>query len=416
ERSSNSLAGLVYDVLDHQKLVEGKLQIQLEPTNIAELLRDIHSTYLYEAVQKGLTFNLSIDEKLETSLFQTDALRLTQIVTNLVVNAIKYTKMGIISISASINGSENQTLDIKVNDTGVGVLPKNLNRINDRFFMEKNDLSGRYGSYGLGLSIVKQLTTLFGGTLLASSEKGKGSEFLISIPTISSSTPKLAKPVPSSIIPLPKLSGNYKILHIEDDASTMELIKHILNFDNITLHQTKSIDEALKSIISDTPDLIISDLMLENVKINSSLEHWIKAEKIICPLIIISALDATETNTPYSEYFQKPFHIDQLKDTVFKILGSNEFKAPDFSNIYNNYDHDIPKINKVLKILEKEFENYLKGINKIGQSKDQVKWEAIIHKLIAHINNHDLTDLKAVLPDKISDINTDHLNKINNVF
>ena len=416
ERSSNSLAGLVYDVLDHQKLVEGKLQIQLEPTNIAELLRDIHSTYLYEAVQKGLTFNLSIDEKLETSLFQTDALRLTQIVTNLVVNAIKYTKKGIISLSASINGKENQTLDIKVNDTGVGVLPKNLNRINDRFFMEKNDLSGRYGSYGLGLSIVKQLTTLFGGTLLASSEKGKGSEFLISIPTISSSTPKLAKPVPSPIIPLPKLSGNYKILHIEDDASTMELIRHILNFDNITLHQTKSIDEALKSIISDTPDLIISDLMLENVKINSRLEHWIKAEKIICPLIIISALDATETNTPYSEYFQKPFQIDQLKDTVFKILGSNEFKAPDFSNIYNNYDHDIPKINKVLKILEKEFENYLKGINKIGQSKDQVKWEAIIHKLIAHINNHDLTDLKAVLPDKISDINTDHLNKINNVF
>ncbi|RAJ06157.1 ATP-binding protein [Arenibacter echinorum] len=416
ERSSNSLAGLVYDVLDHQKLVEGKLHIQLESTNIAELLRNIHSTYLYEAVQKGLTFNLSIDKKLETTLFQTDALRLTQIVTNLVVNAIKYTKKGIISLSASINGTENQTLNIKVNDTGVGVLPKNLNRINDRFFMEKNDLSGRYGSYGLGLSIVKQLTSLFGGTLMASSEKGKGSEFLISIPTISSSTPKLAKPIPSSVLPLPKLSGNYNILHIEDDASTLELIKHILNFDNISLQQTKSLDEALKSINSDTLHLIISDLMLENEKINSRLEHWIEAKKINCPLIIISALDANEANTPYSEYFQKPFQIDQLKDTVHKILGSNEFKAPDFSNIYSNYDHDIPKINKVLKLLEKEFENYLKGINKIGGSKDQVKWEAMIHKLIAHINNLKLTDLKEVLPDKISAINIDVLNKINNVF
>ena len=416
ERSSNNLAGLVYDVLDHQKLVEGKLHIQFEPTNIAALLKDIHSTYLYEAVQKGLTFNLSIDEKLENALFQTDALRLTQIVTNLVVNAIKYTKKGIISLSASINGTNNQTLHIKVKDTGVGVLPKNLNRINDRFFMEKNDLSGRYGSYGLGLSIVKQLATLFGGSLVASSEKGNGSEFLISLPIISSSTSKLAKPAPTSVLPLPKLSGNYNILHIEDDESTMELLKHILNFDNITLHQTKSIDEALKSIISETPDLIISDLMLENLKINTRLEQWIKAEKINCPLIIISALDATEANTPYSEYFQKPFQIDQLKDTVYKILGSHEFKAPDFSNIYNNYDHDIPKINKVLKLLEKEFENYLKGINKIGVGKDQVKWEAIIHKLIAHINNLKLTDLREVLPDKISAINVDHLNKINNVF
>ena len=416
ERSSNSLAGLVYDVLDHQKLVEGKLQIQLEPTNFAALLKDIHATYLYEAVQKGLTFNLSIDEKLETVLFQTDALRLTQIVTNLVVNAIKYTKKGIISLSASINGTNNQTLHIKVNDTGVGVLPKNLNRINDRFFMEKNDLSGRYGSYGLGLSIVKQLATLFGGTLVASSEKGKGSEFLISLPIISSSTPKLAKPVNTSVLALPNLSGNYNILHIEDDASTLELIKHILNFDNISLHQTKSIDEALKSIISDTPDLIISDLMLENVKMNTRLEHWIKTKKIKCPLIIISALDAAEADTTYSEYFQKPFQIDLLKDTVYKILGSNEFKAPDFSNIYNNYDHDIPKINKVLKLLEKEFENYQKGINKISGGKDQVKWEAIIHKLIAHINNLKLTDLREVLPDKISALNVDYLNKINNVF
>ena len=416
ERSSNSLAGLVYDVLDHQKLVEGKLHIQLEPTNIAELLRDIHSTYLYEAVQKGLTFNLSVDEKLETTLFQTDALRLTQIVTNLVVNAIKYTKKGIISLSATVNGSENETLYIKVTDTGVGVLPKNLDRINDRFFMEKNDLSGRYGSYGLGLSIVKQLTTLFGGTLVASSEKGVGSEFTIRIPTISTSPQRVIKPVQTATLPLPKLSGNYTILHIEDDVSTMELLKHILNFDQITLLQTKSLDEALKSIISDTPDLIISDLMLENEKINTRLKDWIKTKKIKCPLIIISALDASEANTPYSEYFQKPFQIDHLKDTVYKILGSKEFKAPDFSNIYNNYDHEIPKINKVLKLLEKEFENYLTGINKIGLNRDQVKWEAIIHKLIANIHNLKLTELEEVLPDKISDLNTDRLNQINNIF
>ncbi|MCM4164138.1 MULTISPECIES: ATP-binding protein [unclassified Arenibacter] len=416
ERSSNSLAGLVYDVLDHQKLVEGKLQIQWEPTNIAELLKGIHSTYLYEAVQKGLTFNISIDKKLETALFQTDALRLTQIVTNLVVNALKYTQKGIIGLSASINGTNNHTLNIKVNDTGGGVLPKNLNRINDRFFMEKNDLSGRYGSYGLGLSIVKQLTTLFGGSLKASSEKGKGSEFLISLPTRSSSIPKLTKPLPSSILPFPKLSGNYNILHIEDDAPTMELIRHILNFDNITLYQTNSIDTVSKRLNSGTPDLIISDLLLETEKINSRLEHWISTKKINCPLIIISASDASEANTRCYEYFQKPFEIDHLKDTVYKVLGSNELQAPDFSNIHNSYDHDIPKINKVLELLEKEFENYLKEINKIARSKDQIKWEAVIHKLIAHINNLKLTDLKEVLPAKISTLNADHSNKINTVF
>ncbi|NNG10272.1 MAG: hypothetical protein HKM92_08865, partial [Arenibacter sp.] len=184
ERSSSNLAGLVYDVLDHQKLIEGKLQILLGPTNIAELLKDIHATYLYEAVQKGLTFTLSIDNKLESHLYHTDALRLTQIVTNLVINAIKYTKEGQIELQASINNTAPPLLEIRVKDTGVGVLPKNLNKINDRFFMEKNDLSGRYGSYGLGLSIVKQLTTLFGGTLRASSQKDAGSEFIVSLPLL----------------------------------------------------------------------------------------------------------------------------------------------------------------------------------------------------------------------------------------
>ena len=416
ERSSNSLAGLVYDVLDHQKLVEGKLQIELEPTNIAELLSDIHSTYLYEAVQKGLTFNLKIDDKLKTGLFQTDALRLTQIVTNLVVNAIKYTKKGTIDLSASINGTESQVLNIKVNDTGVGVLPKNLNKINDRFFMEKNDLSGRYGSYGLGLSIVKQLTTLFGGTLRASSQKDIGSEFWISLPTLSTSSLKMQKPLPLSTFPLPQLSGQYSILHIEDDPSTSELINYVLKSGNITLLQTNSLEGALKIIIADSPDLVISDLMLENEKIQDELNDWIKTKKINCPIIIVSALDPMEERNIKSEYFQKPFQIERFKDSVYKILGSNEFESPDFSSIYKNYDNDAHKIDKVLKLLETEFINYINQINKNAEAKDQDIWESIIHKLIAHINVLGLTTLSKVLPEKIISLNSDELSVINNAF
>jgi hypothetical protein len=156
--------------------------------------------------------------------------------------------------------------------------------------------------------------------------------------------------------------------------------------------------------------------MLENEKINTRLDQWIKTKKINSPLIIVSALDTTEAKTKFNEYFQKPFQIDQFKDAVYKILGSNEFKAPDFSNIHYNYDHDAHKIDKVLKLLEKEFDNYLKVINKIGYGNDQSQWETLLHKLIAHINNLNLTDLKEVLPDKISNINDDYLNKINNVF
>src|SRR5690606_38719698 len=172
ERSANSLAGLVYDVLDHKKLVEGKLQINYEPTNIADLLKDIHSTYQYDAVQKGLAFHLKIDKKLEVQSYQTDSLRLSQIVINLVVNAIKYTSKGSVNLIANITNNASPVLEIIVKDTGIGIFPENLGKINDRFCREKEDLSGRYGGYGLGLSIVKQLAAFFGGTLVATSETG----------------------------------------------------------------------------------------------------------------------------------------------------------------------------------------------------------------------------------------------------
>src|SRR5690606_33682598 len=146
KRSANNLAGLVYDVLDHRKLVKGKVSITYEPTNIGELLNDIYSSYQYEAVQKGVKFNLKIENKLNEEMFLTDYLRLSQIITNLVINSIKYTNEGSINILAKIVNGKDQQLKIIVKDTGIGILPENLNKINDRFFREKEDISGRYRS------------------------------------------------------------------------------------------------------------------------------------------------------------------------------------------------------------------------------------------------------------------------------
>src|SRR5690606_14139195 len=115
-----------------------------------------------------------------------DPLRLSQIVVNLVVNAIKYTEQGKVTLVANIISGDPSLLEIKVSDTGVGILDENLSKINDRFFREQDELSGRYGGYGLGLSIVRQLIALFGGELQAQSTKGKGSEFSIRIPVIPS--------------------------------------------------------------------------------------------------------------------------------------------------------------------------------------------------------------------------------------
>ena len=416
EKSANNLAGLVYDVLDHQKLVEGKLQVKLIATNLGELLTDIHGTYEFEALQKGLLFKLDMDEKIAANNYVTDPLRLSQIVTNLVVNAIKYTPKGKVRLHAQINSGKGCELEIKVIDTGIGILPENLANINERFFREKEDLSGRYGGYGLGLSIVKQLTELFGGNLKAESKKGEGSEFRLLIPITAAEVPKMKIDVSTQELLLPLLKNQYKVLYIEDDPSTVQLVEYILDDAQISLHQIDSLEKAKEYLNVNTPDLVISDLMLEDKSLAPILKEWQNTQKIKCPLILVSAMEPEIMEQISTLYFQKPFDVNQLKDAVLCVLGNNEFDAPDFSTIYNNYDNDPVKISKVLLLLRQEFKAYSNRIEISVNTQSQKEWDAILHKLIAHINTLHLTDLSNVLPKKVIALKKEDLFAITNIF
>lgn len=416
ERSANNLAGLIYDVLDHQKLLERKVQIVNRPTNIAALLSDIHANYEFEALQKGLVFYLDIEKVLEEQLFETDPLRLSQIITNLVVNAVKYTQKGKIALTAKVRSDEVRLLEIRLIDTGVGVLPENIAKINERFFREEEGLSGRYGGYGLGLSIVKQLVELFGGSLNATSEKGVGSEFCVTMPLRVAEVSKSRYSTPAEEYLMPFLQNHYNVLFIEDDLSTVDLMKHILADEKIGLNPIDKLDDITESIERNSPDLIISDLMLGEENLVTILKEWITEKKINCPLIIVSALEPEVMAQLSKLNFQKPYDITTLKDGVYCVLGSKEFNAPDFSNLYNNYDADASKMMEVLKLLQSEFKTYLNRIEAVADSKDQKEWKAIQHKLIAHINSLGLTDLKAAMPDRIVVLKKDDLHKIYNLF
>lgn len=418
EKSANNLAGLVYDVLDHQKLVEGKLQITYQATNIAKLLKDIHSSYQFEAVQKGLQFDLNLDEKLVEKRFKTDQLRLSQIVTNLVVNAIKYTREGEIILSGKILDSDGKTpiLEIKVKDTGIGIETENINRINERFFREQEDISGRYSGYGLGLSIVKQLTELFGGQVIAKSRKDSGSEFILNIP-LKIADPEKAIEKEASRQPIyPELDNEYLVLFIEDDLSTIELMKYILKDNKIRLKQVDHAEKALEVLNSSAPDLIISDLMLEDKNLLPVLKDWLKSQKINCPLIIASALEPEKLEKLNAVYFQKPYNTKDIRDCVYQILGKNEIQAPDFSNIYSNYDNDPEKISKVLNLLHEEFYTYWDRIKMAAEQKDQKEWKSILHKLITHINNLALDELAELLPKEIDSVDQEKLSRIQKHF
>lgn len=400
-RSADNLAGLMYDILDIQNLKEGRVHIQAEPTDISKILYDIYASYQFEAIKKKLKLTLEIQNELKNQFYLTDRKRLGQVITNLLVNAIKYTHEGFVKVKAKIEYHDNLNLVIQIEDSGIGIDPHNKDKIKERFFQENIEDLGNQEGFGLGLSIVKHLTDLFGGTLNVESQKGVGSEFIFSIPII-----KVEKPIKQNIIPdenpLPELSATYRLVHLEDDESSRHLISHLISYPNIKLHSFGSFEKLHSFLLKEPVNLILSDVMLGNENIKSGLKNIKDTYQV--PVIVLSAFekDKVEDITPY--FLQKPFDHLLLKNLIFVILGRNEYEYPDLESIYKNYDNTKSSISRYLELLDREFALYKERIINAIDTRDQKEWDAIIHKMVAHIHSMKLTQFAELLAVDVRNI------------
>ncbi|MCV9385535.1 ATP-binding response regulator [Reichenbachiella ulvae] len=398
QRSASNLADLMYDVLDHQKLVEGKVEIRRSPQVLTELLNDIYSSYQYEALNKKLKFSIDIGDEIKGKRYLLDPLRFKQIVTNLVVNAIKYTREGEVKLTAAVVDG---LLKISVSDTGIGIKEESLQKIRDRFYQEQGG-TDRSDGFGLGLSIVKQLLRLFNGQLLIESVFQKGSVFTVELP-VQPYEGAMELEVKDTGSRLPELQSKYKVLHIEDDPATALLISDILGLDKIELIQVNTLIKAKAVLASDEFDLILSDMRLDGEHLGPFLKKLIEGEQEAM-MMLVSALEPDEMVGISPYYVQKPFDREQVLDMVYQLLGQSEWSKPQLDTIFSQYDHDRKKIDNYLKILISEFSSYLDRIQNVWQSKEQKEWEAIHHRLVTHIKSLSLDRLAAHWPEKLLEL------------
>lgn len=399
-RSANNLAGLVYDVLDHQKILEGKIHLHLKPENISDLLHDIHASYQYEAVNKGLKLDLQTDSYLSNTEFNIDALRFNQVVTNLVVNAIRYTEQGSISIKGK--RTEKSEIVITVEDTGIGINSNDLKKLNERFYQVHTAHKQTSEGFGLGLSIVTQLVGLFGGRLDVQSQPDQGSVFKITLPVSEVTAPDDINKKSTSI-PLPNLSDPIHILHIEDDESAQMLLRGALASKQILITQIAEKELVESAFEKQKFDLIISDVMINQNSIQDFLTQFV-LEHPELPLIALSALGENELQRISSFHLQKPFDIQSLIDLVYQLAAKQEFDQPILEEIYALYDQQPEKIVKYLGILIKEFEQYKLRLEDVFESKDQKEWQAINHKIITHVKGLKLEKMANYLTSSVDDL------------
>jgi two-component system, sensor histidine kinase len=348
KHSAESLLGLLNDILDFSKMEAGQLQLNNVPFNLLQLLENVISTMNTNAIEKGLTLNMIVQDNLPKA-FVGDDLRLRQILLNLVGNAIKFTLSGSISIEVS---PENNISDGKfalhfvVSDTGIGIPPEKISLIFNNFEQVDNSYTRQYGGTGLGLSICKQLITLMSGRIWVESKVKTGSSFHFIIP-LQLCTEELATNDSSNgVLPEPLVRGLH-ILIVDDSEVNRDLARLMLEKDHVITTAANGMG-ALTALACKDFDFILMDVQmpvmdgLSTTRIIRTLENGGPAPRELpeniqlslterlagnhIPIVAMTAHAMSEDrymclSAGMDQYVTKPFQHDQLVSVLQSLIG-----------------------------------------------------------------------------------------------
>lgn len=325
--SANHLLTLVNDILDYNKMEAGKIVFEKTEFDLATMLDDIKRSYSHRANEKGISFTVDKTEDLPGVLIG-DPVRLNQVISNLLSNAMKFTSEGEVVLRVRIKQMQGKRvqLEFSVTDTGIGIEHEKLGEIFESYAQATADTTRKYGGTGLGLAICKKLVELQGGNIGVKSEPGKGSVFTFSIEyTVPESETRSADP--GSAEAMKELSGK-KILVAEDNKINFFVANKFLESWGVIVTHVENGSLALDEIKKQEFDLILMDLHMP-------VMDGIEATRIIrgsederisrIPIVALTAAVMSEANDKIenlaiNDYVLKPFKPKDLYDRIVKNI------------------------------------------------------------------------------------------------
>lgn len=268
ERNARAQAQIIEDLLDMSSIISGKVRLDMQQLDLAAVINATVETIRPSAQAKGIGLEMTLDPMAGPATG--DPNRLQQVCWNLLTNAVKFTPAGG-SIRVTLARVDSH-LEIEVSDDGEGIDPAFLPYVFDRFRQADPSSTRRHGGLGLGLSICKQLIELHGGLIDAlSAGKGLGSVFRVVLPVAAAledaHEPRIARGHPAAATDLPGLQDapnsdlrGIKVLVVDDEADAGSLIQRLLQDCSATVATASSAVEAIKMLMRETPDVLISDI------------------------------------------------------------------------------------------------------------------------------------------------------------
>lgn len=337
QNSGKSLLSIINDILDFSKIESGKLELVQTPYHLASVLHDINLMMNLKASRKGLAYKTDIDGNILENLYG-DEVRLRQIITNLLNNAIKYTQQG--SVSLTIRGyTEGNTMNlvVAVKDTGIGIKKQDLGNIFARYRRIDEEKNKNIEGSGLGLAIVQSILKLMEGTIEVESTYGEGSTFTVVIPqeiygnsTISSYKAATTQKMEKSIEDL-YIAPEARVLVVDDNNVNLVVAKGFLKRTQAKVTTCDSGKECLELMKQTKYDIIFLDHMMPEM---DGVETLHRSQSMLgnlnrfTPIIALTANAISGMREKYldlgfTDYISKPIDSHHFYEVFYHSIPQN---------------------------------------------------------------------------------------------
>ncbi|MCI7132045.1 MAG: ATP-binding protein [Lachnospiraceae bacterium] len=364
--ASKSLLALINDILDFSKVESGKMEIIEANYQISSLLNDLISMIQPRVVDKGLELKIDIDDQIPSELYG-DEVRIRQIITNLLTNAVKYTREGSVTLKVRctrLPDKEQVRLDVAVVDTGIGIKKEDQEKLFSTFQRVDEEANRGIEGTGLGLALSKQLLELMNSKLLLDSEYGRGSAFFFGL------VQKIVDETPiGDYKSLYERSGqdaihyqesfqapDAKILVVDDTRMNLEVCKGLLKKTRIQIDTADSGLECLNMIMKKKYDMILLDHKMPNMDGVQCLNHMRELDNNPNANTKVIALTANAVSGArefyighgFDDYLAKPIQGEKLEQLLCQYLPPQYLKVPEEENVDYLEELCIPPIDGIV--------------------------------------------------------------------
>jgi signal transduction histidine kinase/CheY-like chemotaxis protein len=323
-RQSAHLARLVDDLLDLGRLTTGKILLNREPTDLAEIVRRVAATVVATRRLDHVTFAADTD----SVWIEADVVRIEQVIENLLSNAAKFTPAGgQIRVTAGREGSE---AVVRVNDTGGGIDERLLPRVFDLFVQGAQPPDRERGGLGIGLTLVRRLVEMHGGTVEASSAgAGRGSTFTLRLPAVAPPVAGRAR----ERAPEP-VQASRRVLIVEDNADSRDMLKALFTLEGHEVYEAVDGPSAIEAMAREHPDIAFIDIGLPGVD-GYEVASRVRAQPHGADVFLVAltgyglgADRERSRDAGFDVHLVKPFHPDELKKIFARLRPRSGQPSP----------------------------------------------------------------------------------------